>query len=118
MVEEPAKKTFSKNTIIPKKLFNAFIAHVANDESWKEPKKIFFSQKELSHFPFSQKKLQQLYLNTIEIKRYDVLRRFPAIQEIEKKAGNKGRKETHITLSKACWDIVKKLKDEILINKG
>ena len=93
-------------------LFNAFLSYVANDESWIEPKKVFTSKKEFSKFPYKWE-VQQLYRKKVELKKGDRERVFHVIQQIEILPGKNRRKETHLKLSKAFWNLVIKVRKKI-----
>jgi hypothetical protein len=105
--------TLKKEDIIPKKLFNNFLAFVANDETWTEPKKVFTSIKELSsQFPF--KKIRIIFYYVFQLERdygYGTnTLHFPLINSLEvSPCGN--RKEVHITLNQTFWEWVIKIRE-------
>ena len=92
-------------------LFNAILSYVFHDESWTEPTKVF-TRKEFSKFPYKWE-VQNLNKKKVELKKEDREIVFHVIKQIEIFPVKYRRKETHITLSDAFWNLVIKGRKKI-----
>ena len=92
-------------------LFNAILSYVVHDESWTEPTKVF-TKKEFSKFPYKWE-IKNLNKKKVELKKKDREIVFHVIKQIEIFPGKYRRKETHITLSDAFWNLVIKGRKKI-----